>query len=153
MQISGTVAFNAPLQAVWKALITPETLAECTPGLESWSEQAPAHTFELRLAWQMTPKNRIRVPVVVVWETLSPPTEMTIAFEIGMGQPPLTGTGELTLSAETPATTSLAFALQIDAANPMTGKVVQNLAPRFLDTFFSNLRRAVEGAPPQTAPN
>ncbi len=148
MQISGTVAFNAPIQAVWKALITPETLAECTPGLESWSEQAPAHTFELRLAWQLTTQNHIRVPVVVVWEALSPPTKMTIAFEIGIGQPPLTGTGELTLSAETPTTTSLAFVLQLDAANPMTRKMVQNLAPRFLDTFFSNLRRAVEATPP-----
>ncbi len=153
MQISGMVALAAPIHTVWKALITPETLAGCTPGLQSWSEQAPAHTFELQLAWQLTAKNSMNVPVEIVWEALTPPTQMAIAFEIGMGQPPLTGTGDITLSAETTTTTALAFTLELDVTNPMTRKVVQNLAPRFLDTFFSNFRQAVEATPSQSALN
>ncbi len=41
MEIEGTYTFQAPIEHVWKALMDPEVLARCLPGVESMQETGP----------------------------------------------------------------------------------------------------------------
>lgn len=144
MRISGTVDFQAPAQDVWKSLITPEVLGNCTPGLENWSELEPARTFDLQLRWDLNSSRSVQVPVTIVWDTLHPPHAMEILLTAVFGAQRIDGNAAMQLTAVDTQATTLDFTLELDIANKMTTQMLQNLAPRFIDGFFKCLKTRLE---------
>lgn len=146
MQITGSVEFQTSQQAVWRQLVNPQTLSQCTPGLAAWETVEPDKTYRVLLYWNLDRKNRIQLPMTIVWETLEPPQRMALRVEALTGDQPLLVTGALTLTPQAPAFTVLAFTAAITPANKMFAQLITGLAPRFIDNFFKCFKARVHAA-------
>lgn len=143
MRITGSVEFQTSPQAVWEQLVKPQALSQCTPGLATWEMVEPDKTFRVLLYWMLDRKNRIQIPMTIVWERLEPPQHMALRVEALAGDQPILATGTLTLTPQAPADTVLAFAVEITPANKMIAQLITGLAPRFIDGFFKCFKARV----------
>ncbi len=143
MQFQGTVAFAAPQTAVWHSLTTPELVSQCTPRLQGWSALETGTQFQLQFCWG-SHKRPITIPLLITWQTVTPPTYLQWYGNAQMGNTavPLHGTFHLTLTQK--EQTTLTFTAQLTPPNKLLAQMIQTTAPRLIDSFFRCLKTTAE---------
>lgn len=151
MQITGAVEFQAAPQAVWRQLVDPQALSQCTPGLATWEAVEPNKQFMVQLHWMVDRKNRLQFPATITWETLRPPALLVLSLEAQIGGQPVTAAGTIALKERTPADTLLEFTVEVEPPNKMLAQMMAGLAPRFIDGFFKCFKARLQPPLPPTA--
>lgn len=150
MQITGSVDFAASRTLVWTYIATPENVSACTPSLETWRTLEPGRVYELLLTRPLNGRHRMAIPVTVEWHHIAPPNQLHIRFAAQVGSRLINARGKMNLASDgdADAATTLNFVLEIDTDNSMVTQMVSNLAPRFIDNFFTCLKARLEVVQP-----
>jgi len=143
MQFQGTVNIAAKQTAVWHILTTPAIVSQCAPRLHSWQILDTNRQFQLQFAWG-SGSNTILVPLQLTWQTITPPSLLTWQADVKMGSTTLLFTGEFRLTSPTPQVTTLTFAVNMPPQNKLLQQMIQTAVPRFIDTFFSCIKKTAE---------
>ncbi len=139
MRYIGTVDFQVPCQQVWEALLTPEELSICVPGLLSWRPLKSNQTFSLQLAWEAG-TNPIQFPLLLEWVEQRPPEFLLLNGTMTFSNSQIVGEGEITLTAVTPTHTQLQFTAVITTPNKMTDRIRHTAMPQIITSFFKCMK-------------
>jgi carbon monoxide dehydrogenase subunit G len=146
MHIEKTCLVKAPVDAVWQALLDPDRLAACMPGIERVEVLEPTR-FVVHVAVKVgIVRARFALKVTVV-ETRPPHylRSETVGEETGMLSS-LRQSTELTLESAGPAETRLAVRTDLDVFGRLGTfghGVIQAKADRMWQDFAANLAAAV----------
>lgn len=143
MQFQGTINFAAGQTAVWHTLTDPHVVSRCTPHLTGWAELPSNTQFQLQFTWG-SGSSRVHIPLLLTWQTMTPPTFLEWQSEALIGSTSLLMNGRFHLNATTPTTTQLTFAAELAPPNKVLQQVIQSAAPRLLDNFFRCLKMSAE---------
>ncbi|MCA9942053.1 MAG: hypothetical protein H6656_14370 [Ardenticatenaceae bacterium] len=144
MEFRGTVAFAAAQTAVWHTLTTPILVSQCTPRLTGWAALETENIqFQLHLAWG-NGRNTILIPMLLTWETVTPPTHLQWHAQAQMGRTTIPLQGDFHLSPASSNQTNLAFSAQLTPPNKLLGQMIHTAAPRLIDSFFRCLKSNAE---------
>jgi carbon monoxide dehydrogenase subunit G len=150
MDIDGRETIQAPLEAVWKGLNDPQILKPCIPGCEvlKWtSDTELAMTVVLKVG-----PVKARVGGAIRLSNLNPPHSYTISGEgkgglVGFAK----GSADVTLTAEGPNTTVLAYTIRADVGGRIAqlgGRLVGSTASKLGEHFFSSFAEKVREQTP-----
>ena len=143
MKFRGTVDFAAGQTAVWHTLTTPTIVSQCTPRLHGWAALETDTRFQLQFSWGGS-NNTIIIPLLLIWQTVTPPTLLQWHGQAQMGRTTIPLQGEFHLCAPTGNQTTLTFTAQVDPPNKLLQQMIQTAAPRLIDSFFSCLKKSAE---------
>jgi carbon monoxide dehydrogenase subunit G len=143
MQFRGTVNFAATQTAVWHILTTPNIVSQCAPYISDWTALGSNSQFQLQFTWGSS-DNSIIIPLRLTWQTVTPPSLLFWQAEAKMGSTTLLLTGEFRLHMPTSQATILNFTAEIYPPNKLLQQMIQNRAPRFIDNFFSCIKKTAE---------
>ena len=143
MQFQGTVAFAAEQTAVWHTLTTPTIVSQCTPNLKGWAASDIANQFQLKLTWGNGSK-KVIIPLFLTWQTVTPPTHLQWHGQAYLGSTAISLEGDFYLAMADSNQTSLTFSAQLTPPNKLLGQMIQNAAPRLIESFFRCLKTTAE---------
>lgn len=144
LQISGTVPFATSPNQLWDILIDPPRLSACVPGLQRWETIEPNRTFTLWLGWQ---SDQSLIPVTLIWEKQTPPTEFIFRGQVAFGSVPFPTDGSIHLQETAVSQTDLHFTLTLHTDNKMIWQIATTLIPKAADAFFSCLKKQLQPLP------
>jgi carbon monoxide dehydrogenase subunit G len=142
MEFRGTVAFAAGQTAVWHTLTTPTVVSQCTPRLQGWSALETNTQFQLQFSWGN--KRTITIPLLLTWQTVTPPTYLQWHGEAHMGNTAVPLHGHFKLNSTENNQTTLLFFAQMTPPNKILAQMVQSTAPRLIESFFRCLKSTAE---------
>lgn len=154
MRVEGRVAIASPRDRVWAFLTSPDDIAGCAPGLESWTTLEPARAFRLVGALPVGgSQGTLRLPATITWTQLDPPRRLETIAELPFAGSRLTVTGNLDLVAHPDASTHLNFTLEAQltaGVAPPARRLVANVMPGLVERFFTCFKERLEAtvAPP-----
>ena len=148
MEFTGSLAIDAPRQAVWDLLLDFERLATCGPGVQSIERTDATHAS-------------VRAKVGVGFMTLGFTIELEIleadepnrAVIRANGAAPGTqveGTGEMRLSGPTEGPTTMDYTATVDLFGSLAGigsRMIEGTAAKIIDETFDCVRAKVAPAP------
>ncbi len=146
MKFEGTVAFAAAQTAVWHTLTTPTLVSQCTPRLQGWTPLKPKKQFQLQFSWG-SGNSRIHIPLLLTWQTVTPPDYLKWHGEVKMGETavPIHGHFQLCSNHDDPAKqTILTFSANILPNNKLMAQMIHTTLPRMMDSFFHCLKKTAE---------
>lgn len=140
MRYTGNVLIPSPPTDVWSALIDPEQMSQCMPGLTTWRTVQPQKVFQLHLAWATETSQPIQVPVRIEWlqQTAVRYLQLTATTTLG-GTHQIVATGDVTLT-PTDNGTDLAFSADVTTPNPVMDRLVHTAVPKLTANFFHCLK-------------
>lgn len=138
MHIAATVPLPASPPRIWDLLLNPAAASACVPGLRSWEEIQPTNHYRLWLNWHDAPAG---VPINLIWETLNPPTDLTIRAEVEWGSTAVPVTGTIQLVPITASATDLNFRIDLHTTNKLIMQMAANIIPKTADAFFTCMKR------------
>lgn len=144
MQIQGTVNIQTQQQQVWTYLINPYTLSECTPGLESWRAIQLPNSYELVLVRHLGAKRSVRIPVMVHWEQIIPPTQLDLNLETTFSNQLVSASGHMKLKPVQEQHTALDFSLIVNTSNQIFLQMLGNMLPTVVEQFFQCIKARLE---------
>ena len=146
MELNGSVTIPAPIEAVWLALNSPETLRRCIPGCEEVRQISPTE-MHARVALRMGPV-RARFVGKVLLTDVRAPVGCTLNFEgSGGGAGFAKGSSVITL-ADVPGGTQLNYTTQASVAGKLGqigGRLMDASAKQLADRFFAAFKAEVAG--------
>ena len=144
MELNGSVTIPAPIEAVWLALNSPETLRRCIPGCEEVRQISPTE-MHARVALRMGPV-RARFVGKVLLTDVRAPVGCTLNFEgSGGGAGFAKGSSVITL-ADVPGGTQLNYTTQASVAGKLGqigGRLMDASAKQLADRFFTAFKAEV----------
>ncbi|WP_420629989.1 SRPBCC domain-containing protein [Candidatus Leptofilum sp.] len=143
MEFRGDVTFAATQTAVWHTLTTPQLVGQCTPRLQGWSPLETDTQFQLKFCWG-SGKSTVIIPVLLIWQTITPPTYLQWIGEAKMGSTAVPIQGDFTLNSAQTNQTILTFTAQLNPPNKLLAQMIQTTAPRLIQSFFHCLKTAAE---------
>lgn len=138
MHIAATVPLPATPERIWSLLIDPEAASVCVPGLRQWEALDTGHRYQLWLNWRDAPEG---VPILLTWESMTPPHQFTIRAEVAWKQTAVPVTGIIDLIATSPLTTDLTFRLDLHTTNKLLMQMAANIVPKTADAFFTCFKK------------
>ena len=143
MEFQGSVVIAAPQTAVWHTLTTPHLVGQCTPRLQGWSALEANKQFQLQFCWG-SGSSTIVIPLLLTWQTVTPPTYLQWHGEAQMGNTAVPLQGNFHLNSSTNQHTTLAFSAHITPHNKLLVQMIQTTAPRLIESFFHCLKKTAE---------
>ncbi|WP_420645396.1 SRPBCC domain-containing protein [Candidatus Leptofilum sp.] len=143
MEFRGNVTFAATQTAVWQTLTTPELVGQCTPRLQGWSPLETNTQFQLQFCWG-SGKSTVIIPVLLIWQTVTPPTYLQWTGEAQMGSTAVPIQGDFSLQSTPASQTTLTFTAQLNPPNKLLAQMIQTTAPRLIESFFHCLKTTTE---------
>ncbi len=144
MQIQGTVNIQAQQQHVWDYLLNPNSLSECTPGLESWRAMQTPHQYEIVLVRRLSEKRHVRVPVMISWDQIIPPIQLDLNLETTFSNQIVSASGRMILKPTIEQHTALEFSLVFNTANQLFLQMLGNMVPTIVEQFFKCIKARLE---------
>ncbi len=144
MQIQGTVKIQSHQQHVWTYLLNPYALGECTPGLESWRAMQMPNSYEIVLVRRLSAKRRVRIPVVIHWEQIIPPTQLDLNLETTFSNQIVSASGRMQLKPDQEQHTVLDFSLIVNTSNQIFLQMLGNVMPAIVEQFFECIKVRLE---------
>jgi carbon monoxide dehydrogenase subunit G len=142
MEFHGSVTFLTAQTAVWHTLTTPDLISQCTPRLQGWAMLATNAQFQLLFSWGSNSK--VIIPLLLTWQTVTPPTYLQWQAEAQMGNTAVPMHGHFELDSTANNQTTLAFFAEITPPNKILAQMIQTTAPRLIDSFFHCLKNSAE---------
>lgn len=146
MDLSGSQVIAADRNAVWAALNDPDVLKACIPGCQSL-EKTGEGGFEAVVKQKIGPVSATFKGVVAL-ENLDPPNSYTIRGEGKGGAAGFAkGAADVTLT-ETGEGCELAYKVEASVGGKIAqlgGRVVDGVARRLADQFFTAFKTRLEG--------
>ena len=139
MRYIGTVDFQIPRQQVWDALLNPDELSHCVPGLLNWRPLKSNQAFSLQLAWAAA-DNPIQFPLLLEWVEQRPPEFLLLKGTMKFSSSQIIGEGDIMLTAVTPTHTQLQFTAVITTPNKMLDRIVHTAVPQIITSFFKCMK-------------
>ena len=144
MQIQGTVNIEAQQQHVWTCLLDPQALSECTPGLESWHALQAPNSYEIVLVRHLSAKRSVRVPVMIKWVLIIPPTHLDLNLATTLNNQIVSASGQMILKPVMEQHTALDFSLVLNTPNRMFLQMLGNMLPTIVEQFFLCVKARLE---------
>jgi carbon monoxide dehydrogenase subunit G len=153
MEINGSQSIGAPRQQVWDALNDPHVLKLCLPGCESVERVSPEE-FRVIIAAAIGPL-RARFNGKLHMTEAKPPESCLMTFE-GQGGVVGFGKGSASVSlAEAADGTTLSYTANAQVGGKLAqvgSRLIDNVARKMAEDFFTALRRQLVPVEPATAP-
>ncbi|MBK7894080.1 MAG: SRPBCC domain-containing protein [Candidatus Promineifilaceae bacterium] len=143
MEFQGTVSVAAAQTAVWHTLTTPHLVSQCTPRLQGWTALEANTRFQLQFCWG-SGKSTVFIPVLLTWQTVTPPTYLHWQGEAQLGNTAVPMQGDFSLKSTPTNQTTLTFSAQITPHNKLLTQMIQTTAPRLIESFFHCLKKTAE---------
>jgi len=146
MHYVGSTAIDTPLVQAWAALVDPHQMSACMPGLVQWHVVEENKIFHLTVSWGKAGSPQITIPLRIIWEALHPPQSMVVVGETAVNQLPIFIRSTITLTPQTPHSTTLAFGAVVTTPNPMMDRMVHTAVPPLIAKFFKCLKHNLENS-------
>ncbi|MEZ4593640.1 MAG: SRPBCC domain-containing protein [Chloroflexota bacterium] len=137
------MAVAAAQTAVWHTLTNPHLISQCTPRLQGWTALETNTQFQLHFCWG-SGSSTIAIPLLLTWQTVTPPTYLQWHGEAQMGHTAVPLQGTFRLNSSTAQHTTLAFSAHITPHNKLLAQMIQTTAPRLIESFFNCLKKTAE---------
>ncbi len=146
MNFKGTVAINAPRQAVWRFLTDPEQLTQCAPGLESLDVIAPNERFR---AVASVGFGAVKVKFVadVEWIDLEAPNRARMKVHGNAPGSVADATSEMTLTDGPDGATVLNWSSDVTVVGTiasLAARLMGVVTQKMTDSFFDCVRQRIE---------
>jgi hypothetical protein len=148
MHLEGTQVIGADRPAVWAALNDPEVLKACIPGCQSIAKTSDT-AFEAEVKQKIGPVSATFRGVVTLSD-LNPPAGYTITGEGKGGAAGFAKGGAAVSLAESPDGTVLTYKADAHVGGKIAqlgARLIDGLAKKLADQFFSDFKAAVEAGP------
>ena len=146
MRYEGATEIASHITHIWNALIDPQQMSVCMPGLVNWHVVQENKIFELIVSWGMDSSPQLTIPLRIIWESLTPPVSMVLVGETAVNQLPITTKATITLTSQTPAITTLAFNAEVTTPNRMMDRLVHTAVPPLIAKYFKCLKHNLENS-------
>ncbi len=141
MELSGSYLFAAPREQLWDALMDPQTVASCIPGVREFTPLG-GDTYSFEVGVRVGPINAVYKGTIEAAALTRPESYRLIVSGSG-AQTTVRGAGDITLTEESDGSTTLSFSGDLQVAG-MLARVGQRLlttaARAHINRFFECLQ-------------
>src|SRR3954469_17674410 len=153
MEMTGEQLIAVPQADVWRALNDPEILKACIPGCES-IEKTSENEYRIAMTAAVGPV-KAKFSGKLVLSDLQPPNSYSLAFE-GSGGAAGFGKGGAHVSLQPDgAGTRLSYTAKASVGGKLAqvgSRLIDGVAKKMADDFFTAFNRKVAGGAPQNSP-
>jgi carbon monoxide dehydrogenase subunit G len=153
MEMTGEQLIAVPQNEVWRALNDPETLKACIPGCES-IEKTSENEYRIAMTAAVGPV-KAKFSGKLILSDLQPPNSYSLSFE-GSGGAAGFGKGGAHVSLQPDgAGTRLSYTAKASVGGKLAqvgSRLIDGVAKKMADDFFTAFNRKVAGSAPQSSP-
>ena len=84
------------------------------------------------------------IPILLTWQTVTPPAYLQWHCRAHMGSTAVPIQGDFHLNADGSTRTNLTFSALLIPPNKFLGHMIQNTAPQLIEQFFNCLKKTAE---------